>query len=172
MGGVFETEDERVATDVDWGHWGLGDLADVARRTAELLGTAAGVRRIAVEPPHEELGLPIATVVVRDEEAVSALKAIAERSGPYRLAAMNDLAYLWAKQGGEHLDEAIRLAREVMRALPTTPAVLDTTGWIEHLRGRNDQALKLLTRAIESLSDVPEAHYHLGATYHALGEDR
>lgn len=73
MAGVFETEEERVATDAGWGHWGLGDLADVVRRTAELLGTATGVRRIAVEPPHEELGLPIATVVVRDEEAVSAL---------------------------------------------------------------------------------------------------
>ena len=85
---------------------------------------------------------------------------------------MNDLAYLRASQGGEHLDEAMRLARQVLRALPSSPVVMDTTGWIEHLRGRHDSAVTLLTRSIESLTDVPEAHYHLGAAYHAAGNDR
>jgi tetratricopeptide (TPR) repeat protein len=105
-------------------------------------------------------------------EAIEALRPIASGEGPYQLAAANDLAYLLARQGGDKLDEAVRLARGVLRALPTSPAVLDTAGWVEHRRGRDEAALRLLSKAIPALSDVPEAHYHIGAVYHALGRDR
>jgi tetratricopeptide (TPR) repeat protein len=106
------------------------------------------------------------------DEAARAYTPITAGTGPYHLAAKNDLAFLRAQAGGEGLNEAIGLAREVFRALPTSPAVMDTAGWIEHLSGRSEAALDLLTRGIGSLSDVPEAHYHLGAVYHALGEER
>ncbi len=105
------------------------------------------------------------------EEAAAIYQPITETAGPYQMAAKNDLAYLRAKQGGQ-LDSAITLAREVYAALPDVPPVLDTTGWIEHLRGRNQVALELLAKAIPSLSDIPEAHYHIGAVYHALGQER
>ncbi len=108
----------------------------------------------------------------RIDEAVAALRPIAGGDGPYRLAAMNDLAYLLAERGGEGLDEAVDVARKVLRALPSSSPVLDTAGWVEHRRGRDQAALKLMAQAITSLSEVPEAHYHIGAVYHAVGEDR
>ena len=105
------------------------------------------------------------------EEAAAIYQPITETAGPYQMAAKNDLAYLRAKQGGQ-LDSAITLAREVYAALPDVPPVLDTTGWIEHLRGSNQVAIELLAQAIPNLSDIPEAHYHIGAVYHALGQER
>jgi len=106
------------------------------------------------------------------DEAIAALTPVTQGDGPYRLAAMNDLAYLLAGRGGDELERGVELARSVLQAMPTSPPVLDTAGWIEHLRGRDKAALALMTRAIASLSGEPEAHYHIGAVYHALGQDR
>ncbi len=106
------------------------------------------------------------------DQAVEALTPIAGTDGPYRLAAMNDLAYLLAERGGDGIEQAVGLARSVLGALPKSPAVLDTAGWVEHRRGRDKAALALMVQAIGSLSDVPEAHYHIGTVYHALGQDR
>ncbi len=105
-------------------------------------------------------------------QAIEALKAMVAGDGPYRLVAANDLAYLLAEQGPEHYDEAARLARSVLEAIPASPAVLDTAGWIEHRRGHDQAALKLLSHAIPMLSQIHEAHYHIGAVYQALGQDR
>jgi predicted Zn-dependent protease len=106
----------------------------------------------------------------QDEQAVAALREITSSDGPYRLAASNDLAYMLTKQGGTGLEEAAELARSVLKAIPDSPVVMDTAGWVEHQRGRDKAALKLLSAAITSLKDEPEAHYHLGATYLALGQ--
>jgi hypothetical protein len=73
MGGLFETETEGVVAGGDWGDWGLGDLADVSRRVAELIGSGTDVRVITVEPPRDPLGLPRVIVVVRHEEVVTLL---------------------------------------------------------------------------------------------------
>lgn len=112
------------------------------------------------------------SAVGQSDEAAERFKLVAEAPGPYQLAAKNDLAFLRAQNGGDSLNEAVGLAREVLKVLPSNPAVLDTAGWIEHLRGRNETALGMMTRSIIALSDVPEAHYHLGAVYHAMGQDR
>jgi hypothetical protein len=75
MDGLFETESERVVTGGDWGDWGLGDLADIVRRTADLLGSGTAVCRMYIDPPQEELGLPRTMLVVPDEDTVAALAA-------------------------------------------------------------------------------------------------
>jgi hypothetical protein len=73
MGGLTETETNTVVAGGDWGAWGLGDLADVSRRAAELLGSGTDARVITVEPPRDRLRLARVIVVVRDEEAVALL---------------------------------------------------------------------------------------------------
>lgn len=106
------------------------------------------------------------------QEAIGAYRKLIDSPGPYQVPAENDLAYLLAKQGGASLDDAITLGRKVLKTMPGNPAVLDTVGWIEHLRDRDQDALGLLAHAIVALHDVPEAHYHLGVVYHVLGKDR
>jgi hypothetical protein len=73
MDGLFEMETDPDASGRHWGDWGLGDLADVVRRTAELLGSGTGVCRMYVDPPQEEFGLPRTMLVVPDEDTVTAL---------------------------------------------------------------------------------------------------
>lgn len=106
------------------------------------------------------------------QEAIAALRPITKGDGPYRLPAMNDLAYLLSEGDGDALVEASEVVRAVGRELPSAPPVLDTAGWVAHKRGNHEQALSLMVRAISDLSDVPEAHYHIGSVYHALGRDR
>ncbi len=143
-----------------------GDHAGAAASLAKLTGRHADNPHLAYQHAQE------LAAAGQAREAADAYRRIAAVPGPYELAAKNDLAYLLALQGGAGLDEAIRLAREVLKALPTSPAVMDTTGWIEHLRGSDEPALELLKHSIASLTDVPEAHYHIGAVYHALGQGR
>lgn len=111
-------------------------------------------------------------VAGREEQAIAALKPISQGDGPYRLAALNDLAFLMSNRSGGDSDEAVNIARQVLRELPGSPPVLDTAGWVEHQRGRHEPALKLMARAITLMPEVPEVHYHIGSVYHALGEDR
>lgn len=143
-----------------------GDHAGAAALLAELTERHADNPHLVYQHAQE------LAAAGQTQEASDAYRRIASLPGPYQMAAKNDLAYLLALQGGLRLDEAIQLAREVLKALPTSPAVMDTTGWIEHLRGRDEQALELLKHSITSLTDVPEAHYHIGAVYHALDQGR
>jgi hypothetical protein len=62
-----------IGREIDWGHWGLGDLADVLRWAAEYLGSATEVRRVSLDPPAERSGAPRVIAVVRDEQAVGLL---------------------------------------------------------------------------------------------------
>lgn len=66
MTGPFFPVDEALAD--DWGPWGLGDLADVTRHVAYLLGSATPVLRIAVDAPTENDDRPRITVFARDHE--------------------------------------------------------------------------------------------------------
>ena len=50
------------------------------------------------------------------------------------------------------------------------PAFLDTHGWALYRNGRYREALEFLQRAFQRDPDIYCIHYHLGAVYHALGE--
>lgn len=106
----------------------------------------------------------------RIDQALELLSELHLRTRSYASAVENDLAYLLAEHRPERLTEALALAREAYQAEPGNPAMLDTLGWIEHLSGRHMEALSLLNRAVLSLSDIPDVHYHLGKTYAGLGD--
>ena len=56
--------------DVEWGGWALGDLADVLRRAADLLGRSQDVSQVVLTPPEEADALPRIKVVVPDESGL------------------------------------------------------------------------------------------------------
>ena len=56
--------------DVAWGGWVLGDLADVLRRAADLLGRSQDVSRVELAPPANDHSLPHITITVPDEAGV------------------------------------------------------------------------------------------------------
>jgi hypothetical protein len=73
MDRLFEMESAPCASGSGWGRWGLGDLADVSRWAAEILGSATLVRRLSLEPPSDQLGTPRVIAVVHDEQTVALL---------------------------------------------------------------------------------------------------
>jgi len=74
--------------------------------------------------------------------------------------AANNLAWLYA----DHLhdmDKALELARRAKVALPNTPNVSDTLGWIYTKRRLNEMAIPLLSEAVKSEPKHADYHYHL-----------
>ena len=105
------------------------------------------------------------------DQAINLLTAIVSEGGPYAAASRNDLAYLLAENQPHRIDEAYQFVQEAIAAAPRSQPLLDTLGWVEHLRGNDAEALRHLSKAVVGLSGLPEVHYHLGVVYKGLGQD-
>lgn len=131
---------------------------------------------LALEPDNWHLHRELAQCLRQAGEYDEAIQRFEQLAGtkknPYRLNAANELAYLLANHHPDRLDAAFELAARAREVIPDSMALRDTVGWIEHLRGRNAEALAELQPAVESLNAFAEVHYHLGAVYKALGNDR
>jgi len=84
----------------------------------------------------------------------------------------NNLASLMATHLDDDasLDRAFRIARR-LRGMEV-PAFQDTYGWIAYRRGDFAEARDYLEPAATALPGDPLVQYHLGMTYHALGQSR
>ncbi len=130
-------------------------------------------RVLAREPGHAHVAWVLAEALTashRPDEAITVLSGLADEDGGGLPIAHNALAYLLAEHQPRKLPRAYRHAGVALRALPRDPAVLDTFGWIEHLRGRSDQAVRLLTLAAGQAGAPVELHYHLGMAYSGTSE--
>lgn len=63
-----------------WGDWTIGDLADVARDVADILGSGADIDMLILDKPIED-ELPRARVIVRDEGDVLRLRTAMSTCG-------------------------------------------------------------------------------------------
>jgi tetratricopeptide (TPR) repeat protein len=81
----------------------------------------------------------------------------------------NNLAWLIAEHGG-NLDEALRLAQTAKAALPESPFVTDTLGWIYYKKGLLPQAVTALKESVEKEPRVATFHYHLGLSQAKNGD--
>ncbi len=99
--------------------------------------------------------------------AVERLRAAVELD-PGHLGANNDLAFLLA-QGGQRLDDALAFAQRAVR-LDRTAETLDTLGYVHLKRGDVDQAITVLTRALDARPDSPSIEYRLGLARSASGD--
>jgi tetratricopeptide (TPR) repeat protein len=88
---------------------------------------------------------------------------------PLNPVAANDLAGTMLHTG-ESLDAALSLAQKAHSAMPESPAVADTIGWIYYQRGEYQLALNSLEEALDLQirKQMPvslDIRYHLGMTY-------
>lgn len=107
---------------------------------------------------------------MRFDEAIGAYRA-ALAAQPNSVVAANNFASLV----GEHkagdpaaIEEAMKIARGLQGM--EVPAFQDTFGWLRHLAGDNEEALRHLIPAAEKLPDNPYVRYHIGVVYAALGD--
>ncbi len=82
--------------------------------------------------------------------------------------ACNFLAYMWADHN-LHLDEAEEMSQRALELDPNNGAFLDTLGWLNFRKGKFEEALANLQRAVQSLNrDDPVVFEHIGDTYAKL----
>lgn len=82
--------------------------------------------------------------------------------------AYNYLGYMWAEHN-MHLDEAEQMVKQALELDPNNGAYLDSLGWVNFRKGRYDEALRELLRAVQSLArDDAVVFEHLGDTYAKL----
>jgi tetratricopeptide (TPR) repeat protein len=91
------------------------------------------------------------------------------QEAPGFFVAHNQLAWLLAKQGIQ-LEEALQLALKADELMPGNASVLDTLGWIQHLKNDNAQALKTLLRSVGVNPKDPGVWYHLAVVQNSLGD--
>jgi len=146
-------------------HTMLGDIqaskkdyrsAIEAYRTAEIIdaGNVNAVYRLGV----------MLQAAGRTEESVARYRRVLRLSSGRHMAAMNNLAYIYAERG-TNLFEALRLASRAYSMSPGDGAVLDTLGYVLLKSGRNKEALSVLEKASRALEGNATVHYHLSLAY-------
>jgi uncharacterized protein (TIGR03790 family) len=101
------------------------------------------------------------------DKAIERYRRLLELS-PDNIAVMNNLAYALAVRKG-NIQEALPLAEKAYRLSKGHPNMADTLGWIYHLAGQNDKAIKLLEDAARAASKNAEMHLHFAIVSAEMG---
>ncbi|MFN2308520.1 MAG: VanZ family protein [Gammaproteobacteria bacterium] len=96
-------------------------------------------------------------------------EAIARGQG--HAALYNELAWLELEFLDVDPADALRYTTLAVAAEPDDPGIIDTHGWALHRNGRHREALAFLQQALAGDPGIYNIHYHLGAVYHALGDE-
>ena len=108
----------------------------------------------------------------RDYDAAIAEYEALYAEQPNSPLAANNLASLLAEhRAGDPavLPRALEIAAPLERI--EVPALQDTYGWLLHLNGDSERALRWLLPAVEGLPDNPYVRYHIGLAYKTLGDN-
>lgn len=109
--------------------------------------------------------------------ALETVKQYDEASKAYRrvldldrndVVSLNNLAYIIAVRQNRP-DEALQFATRAVTLARNNPTVADTLGWIYHLTGNDDEALKLLAPASKALPHHAEVQLHAAVVFAATG---
>lgn len=71
---------------------------------------------------------------------------------------LNALGYTLADRTNEY-EEAEKLIKKALKLDPTSPAIIDSYGWVLYRQGENERALEELQRAYEMLKDAEVASH-------------
>ncbi len=86
------------------------------------------------------------------------------------LIALNNLAYLLSEKLKDP-EMAYTYALRARKLRPDDPAITDTLGWIQYLRGQYGEAYALLTESSPQLENIGEAQYHFGVAAYTMGKE-
>jgi Tfp pilus assembly protein PilF len=88
---------------------------------------------------------------------------------PDNIVALNNLAYLLAVRKGQPAG-AIGYAEQAMAATGgRSPEIADTLAWVQHLLGRDREAVPILERVVKAAPSGAEYRLHLAVVYAAVG---
>ena len=140
----------------------------------DYIGSAADFGRVLErEPDHyliRSMQAKALEIGGQYDQAIAMLEKAATQPGIDHVQRGNDLAYLIAEHQPQRLEQAYQIAQGAFQEAPNMPPLLDTLGWIEHLRGNDQRAQALLAKCVCFMPGVPDIQYHLGVIYSALGQ--
>lgn len=95
-------------------------------------------------------------------------------SEPQRAASiLNNLGYMWLEQL-KNLDDAGKFITRATELDPNNPVYMDSLGWFHFLKGKYDEALKVLLAALELIPEPKQGDAeiidHIAQTYSKLGD--
>jgi Flp pilus assembly protein TadD, contains TPR repeats len=90
------------------------------------------------------------------------------RLAPDHAQAYNFIGYSLVERHS-NLVEAQKLLSKALSLSPDNPEILDSIGWLRHVRGDNLQALEYLQKAHTALPDNAAVSAHLGQVLWSLG---
>jgi uncharacterized protein (TIGR03790 family) len=130
-------------------------------------------RASALDPEMLAAHFSLATLEERQgrwDDAVTRYRTILDRA-PKHLPALNNLAFVLADRKGD-AEAALPLAERARDLAPQAGEVLDTLGWIHHLRGDSRRALVVLDEAVRAAPQLVDVRLHLAFVHDALGNQR
>ncbi|MFQ5960561.1 MAG: tetratricopeptide repeat protein [Candidatus Methylomirabilales bacterium] len=137
-----------------------------ARRRQELL------KHLAKHPRDPEAHFELGQLYALDghiEEAIREYRTVIEIAPDHETAYFN-LGLVYHRSG--HLEEAIQTFHEVLRLTPTDlPTHINlAVAYRDRRRELLRKEIEILEAAVNLRPNYPEAHYHLGMAYHAMGD--
>ena len=140
------------------------------RRSGELDNPELPLLNYLDERPLDtELRLVVAQSHQSRGESVRAIKEYEQLllTAPDTHVALNNLAWEYFQGGDPRAEE---LARRAYERSPQNGSVADTLGWIQVKKGKLDEGIPTLRKAVELSQGHPEIRYHLAAGLAAAGD--
>lgn len=149
-------------------------------RAQELAGTQPAealkvLQNLAqAEPTHSLVRLRLAQLLQTTQRASEALpiyQSLLQNSDIRKDIVLREYALVLGTQGPKPLEEAASLLADAYRKAPRDMELLQTLGWLEHLRGQDAVALKYLSVANLALPESTVLHQRLTTVYQSLGNE-
>lgn len=147
-------------------------LGEAYRRKGDINKAIDVFRRASQANPNDvtsllQLGLLMEGTGHRDQA-----KPIYEqilRIDPSHPVALNNLAFAKAEEGVD-LDEALRLAQKARQAMPNSPDIADTLGWVYVRKQLTPEAIRIFTELAQKYPDNAVYRYHYGMALAQKGD--
>ena len=102
----------------------------------------------------------------RHAEAIALYQALLNQS-PRSALLLNNLASVYHQAGDKR---ALVTAEQAFKLAPTSPAILDTYGWILVEQGQTSRGLDILREALTKMPRNPDIRFHLAAALARSGD--
>ncbi len=129
-------------------------------------------RLVETSPTNDRYHFMLGALYDESGDRAAALDQMREAIdlNPENASALNYLGYSLA-EAGEQLAEAENLVQRALAIDPNDGFYIDSLGWVFYQRGKYQQAVQQLERAVELTGDDPTINEHLADAYLKVGRE-
>jgi len=142
----------------------LLQLAETQRRKGDLNSSVDTFRRCSQAAPADTMCLMQLGMIFEGTGKQDQAKPIWEqilKINPSHPVALNNLAFIKAQEGVD-LDQALTMSQRARQAMPNSPEVSDTLGWIYIKKNLSEDAVRVFKDLTAQVPTNPVFHYHYG----------